>query len=593
MGRIFLLPLFLIFSIFLKAQDTNYISIHQLQSEYFKKQPDSNFFIKPKVIAKDTEGRNSSFLALNKRVFGYHPYWAGNDYLNYHWDLLSDLCFFSYEVNPSNGFPLTTHDWENTPVIDSALANGTRVHLCVTLFSGHTTFFSNLQSQQTLIDQIIILLQNRAAQGVNIDVEALPASLSNEFTNFMINLCTQMDSIMPEAEVSIAAPAVNWSNKFNIPVLNQYIDFFMVMGYDYYWPGSSQAGASSPIYPMVGNYAYCFSRTISYYQSQGVSNEKIVMGVPYYAYQWPTQTGTAPSYTTGSGSAFTYSNVKNNTSGNYSAVNKHREPNSLSAYYAFQNGGWYQCFIEDLYSLSEKYETVNRRGLGGIGIWALGYDDGYSELWNLIGEYFTGSGVIVHVDTLYDSGGPGFDYFDDEAYTYTIRTDENANLFLRFFQLNLEQDYDTLWVYEGPDISYPLLNFFTGDSIPPIIESSSNVLTLRFYSDGGTTDAGWMAVYDTAQISSIGTNYDLDQQLVKIFPNPVKNGFTLKWDKLSFQFLELKILNTSGKLMFEKPIPTHLKSYYIQTENWPSGVYLAKFYEEGCVITTIKIIVTK
>ena len=34
--------------------------------------------------------------------------------------------------------------------------------------------------------------------------------------------------------------------------------------------------------------------------------------------------------------------------------------------------------------MSERFDMVNRFGIGGIGIWALGYDDGYNDFWNLI-----------------------------------------------------------------------------------------------------------------------------------------------------------------------------------------------------------------
>ena len=578
----------LAFVFFSNAQDTIFKSIHQMESEFYRAHPLSLIQEQNKSHPNKALG-TQQFSPLQKRVFGYHPYWAGNDYLNYQWDLLSDLCYFSYEVDPSTGLPLTTHDWESSPAIDSALAHGTHVHLCVTLFSGHASFFTNPDAQQTLISQIILMLQQRNAQGVNMDIEALPSAYSEAFTNFMIHLSTQMDSLIPDAELSIAAPAVNWSNKFNIPVLNNYIDFFMVMGYDYYWPGSSQAGASSPTYPMVGNYTYCFSRTISYYQSQGVPNEKIVMGVPYYAYQWPTQTGTAPSYTTGSGNAYTYSNIHNNPSGNYSFANKHREPNSFSAYYAFQNGGWFQCFIEDEYSLSEKYQTVNRRNLGGIGIWALGYDDGYSELWNLIGQYFTSAGPVVSPDTIFDSGGPGFDYFDDEMYSYTISSPGNSPLYLKFTTLNLEQGYDTLWVYDGPDTSAIVLAIFSGDTLPSLIGSSSNSLTLRFYSDGATTNPGWVAIFDTTQISAIQKN-QLRLNRFSIYPNPVGQGFNILINDSNHDNYTLIITNSLGKLIIKKTLSSAITTCYIPTPEWKAGLYTASLFLRGERISGLKFI---
>jgi hypothetical protein len=218
---------------YLFSQEDQVISIHRLESMSHDR--DAAITSSP----NDTAFHASAFaktiqdtVPLMRRVFGYHPYWGGTHYLNYRWGLLSDLCHFSYEVDPETGLPLTTHDWDTSPAIDSALAHGVRVHLCVTLFSGHSTFFPNADARQTLIDQVIYLIGQRGAHGVNMDVEALPLSQKAGFHEFMADLCSQVKAALPEAEVSIAAPAVNWSEKFDIPLLMGMIDFFMVMGYD-------------------------------------------------------------------------------------------------------------------------------------------------------------------------------------------------------------------------------------------------------------------------------------------------------------------------------------------------------------------------
>lgn len=76
---------------------------------------------------------NTDSCKPEKLVFGYHPYWIGDAWQDYQWNLLTDLCYFSYEVDPSSGNPVTLNGWDTNPVIDSALANQTRVHLCITL----------------------------------------------------------------------------------------------------------------------------------------------------------------------------------------------------------------------------------------------------------------------------------------------------------------------------------------------------------------------------------------------------------------------------------------------------------------------------
>ena len=540
-------------SIFSFAQKETVISIHREQSEYYKslnltttEQYDSLQGYDGKQIAVFPTD-----YTLSKRVFGYFPYWAGTNYLNYQWDLLSDFCYFSYEVDPSTGNPSTTHDWYSSDAIDMALDNGVNVHLCVTLFSGHYTFFNTPSAPQTLIDNIITMVQERGAKGVNIDFEAMPSAYGNAFTDFIIDLSEQMHSAIPQSEVSIAAPAVNWNNTFNIPVMKDYIDFFMVMGYDYYWNGSSMAGPVSPLYSMTASSSYNFSRTISYYQSQGVPEEQIVMGVPYYGRQWPTSNQFAPSATTGSGTAYTYRYIRNNTSGHYSNNNKYWEPNSFSPYFSFYTSGWNQCFMEDTYSLGKKYDIVNRRGLGGIGIWALGYDNGYTDFWELIAGRFTTSSPPIISDTIFDSGGPAFDYFNNEIYTYTISAPGDKQIDLVFDYLNLEANYDTLWIYDGPDINSTLIGFVSGNMTPGTITSTGNYLTLKFYSDGATTEPGWQAVYNAVNPTATEEN-DLIKPELNIRPNPFIDELNISFYLSVSSNVTVEMYDLQGRPVFRK-----------------------------------------
>ncbi len=553
MYKRYLLAVFLIFlTTLLFAQEKSLSSIHKEQSDYYKSlklltsvQYDSlQEFDGKQIFQLPTD------YTLTKKIFGYFPYWAGTNYLNYQWDLLSDFCHFSYEVDPSTGNPTTTHNWYTSDAIDMALDNNVKVHLCVTLFSGHYTFFNTPSAQQTLIDNIITMVQDRGAKGVNIDFEAMPSAYGNAFTDFMITLSEQMHAAISGSEVSIAAPAVNGNNTFNISVMKNYIDFFMIMGYDYYWNGSSQAGPVSPLYSMTASSSYNFSRTISYYQSQGVPDEQIIMGVPYYGRQWPTSNQFAPSATTGSGTAYTYRYIRNNTSGHYSNENKYWEPNSFSPYFSFYMSGWNQCFMEDTYSLGKKYDIVNRRNLGGIGIWALGYDNGYTDFWELIANRFTTSSSPVLLDTIFDSGGPIFDYYNHESYTYTITVLNNKQIDLSFDYLNIEANYDTLWIYDGQDINSPLLDFFSGNINPGTIESSTNHLTLKFCSDGATTEPGWQAVYNAVNPTTTEEN-SLTKPELNIWPNPFIDKLNISFSLAVSSDVILEIYDIRGNLVFE------------------------------------------
>ncbi len=205
----FCLIAFCVFSYFSIGQSTP-ISIHQQQLEEFNSSgnTDASFYeSKPAITQANVEKTGCT---LNKIVYGWHPYWVGSAYNNYQWDLLSHFSFFSYEVNAADGEPISTHGWSTSAAVDAALNSGTtKVTLCVTLFSGHTTFFGSATAQQTLIDNLIDLVQTRGAHGVNIDFEGLPASQTTNFANFMVSLSNQMHTAIPGSEVSTVLYAVD------------------------------------------------------------------------------------------------------------------------------------------------------------------------------------------------------------------------------------------------------------------------------------------------------------------------------------------------------------------------------------------------
>ncbi len=568
--RLFNIVFILLITALVSGQE-EFKSIHQEESEYYKNYiPEKN--INHTSVNLSPNHQEKDNCQLEKRVFGYHPYWSGSKYLNYQWDKLSDLCYFSYEVNPSTGEADDLHNFMTSAAVDSALANDVKVHLCITLFSGHSTFFGSASAQQTLIDNCINLLQERGAQGINLDFEAVPSSLGDEYTSFTASLDAQLSTALPEAELSMATYAVNWSNTYDVPELNNYLDFFMVMSYDYYWNGSSYAGPIGSFYSMTSSFDYNFSKTISYYESQGVASENILCGIPYYGRTWKTQGAIAPSPTLGNANAKTYTYYKDNVSGNFSEENKKWEANSFAPYFSYQIGSsWYQAFIDNPYSFGKRYDIVNRRNLGGIGIWALGYDNGYTDLWDLIGDKFTTCADTVLQDTIFDSGGPAFDHYNKENYQYLITLPQEEIVLLRFDEFFLEENYDSLWIYDGNSVEDPLLAALSGNSFPAELQASSNEMLLKFYSDNATTELGWKLHYLPL---SMDTKEEKTNKSILVYPNPSHSRVFSP----SFEGANIEILSLDGSVLKQWD---HYTSNSISLEDLASGNYFIKVLSDN------------
>ncbi|MCW3102711.1 MAG: hypothetical protein JWO09_1151 [Bacteroidetes bacterium] len=484
--------------------DTTHWSIHREEADKYAHYEFSNeaSWDSLRAIETGTPGRqmikSPSSCNLTKRVYGWQPYWNATSatYNNYDWNGLTDLCYFSYDVNSADGNATSTHGWSTASVVPAAQAAGVNVTLCATLFSGHTTFFGSSTSQQTLITNLINLVQARNAHGVNIDFEGMGASHKTAFTAFMINLCNQMHAAIPGSEVSIALYAVDWSGVFDMAALNPYVDLFIIMGYDYYYSGSTTAGPEDPLYNFQTSYNYTLTKSITYYLNKGASKSKLLLGLPYYGREWATTASSIPSSTSGAGTnTVLYSTMRNNTSGNYSS--RQWDATSFSSWFpSVRSGANWQAFVDDAYSMGKRFDIVNQFGIGGIGIWALGYDDGYDDFWDLIQNKFSDCATVPCTDTIYDMGGPNRNYYDNENYTYTIAPTSATGVTLNFTSFSTELNYDTLWIYDGASTAAPLIGAYHGSMSPGTITSSGGALTIRYKSDLATQAAGWQAIWN-------------------------------------------------------------------------------------------------
>lgn len=570
--------LFTLFLFFLLSQVCGQQSIHEEQATYYRQ---FNFNTEQAYDALyNFEKQNplpnakSASCTLQKRVMGYYPYWQGTYYTTMNYSSLSCIAYFSYEVNPSTGSYSTVHFWKTTNLIPQAHANGVKVVLCATLFgsSNLTTFLSNATARQTCIDSLVSLVQLRNADGVNIDFEGLPSSQKTNFTTFMNDLCTAFHTKIPGSVVSVALPSVDWSNAFDVAAMNT-TDEFYIMGYDYYYSGSTTAGPTGLLYYGSIWYAQCASKSINDYLVKGIPKHKLHLAVPYYGYEWGTVSNALNAATTGTGTSRTYSTAKTNAI----TYGYNYETQSQSAYYMYNSSGWKQCWYDDSTSLSRKYDVVLQRDIGGIGIWALGYQGSNMELDNAILQKFSTCGDVPCTYTFYDMGGPNGNYFNKEKWIYTLNPDGLNQVQLQFTAFDLENNYDYLKIYDGADTTMPLLANLTGNTLPPVFNSTNYALTLYFTSDNATVKPGWVAQWTCSPVTEIVPVQN--KAKIRVYPNPVQN-------KLFFTtpVNEVTVTDNLGRVYY-----TAQNLSCINIDNLPHGIYFIlykhdnQFYSEKII----------
>jgi spore germination protein YaaH len=363
-----------------QTYDTLRTGIHQAESEYYSGILDRALFddnIKVPIPSRLKSARASN---LSHKVYGWHPYWAAaSAYQSYDYDALTHIAYFSYEVDTATGGYSTLRGWNTTPLIDYAHQRNVKVTLTVTNFGSarNVELLSDSVKQRFLFTTLVQQLKSRNGDGINFDLESVPASQRANMVEFCRRAVRMIKAELPQAEISLATPAVDWSSAWDYRALSGICDYLIVMGYNYYWSGSTTAG---PVAPLTGE-TYNVTRTVDTYLNAGVPPEKLLLGVPWYGYDWPVVSSERKAATTGTGTSRIYNAAKDLAS-TYGKTFDQVTGVPWSSYSV--SSQWRQLWYDDSLSLSMKNDLVKRKELGGIGIWALSYQGSGNELWRSI-----------------------------------------------------------------------------------------------------------------------------------------------------------------------------------------------------------------
>jgi hypothetical protein len=179
--------------------------------------------------------------------------------------------------------------------------------------------------------------------------------------------------------------------------------------------------------------------------------------------------------------------------------------------------------------------------------------------------------------TITDTGGTTGSYTNNQLYVRTLIPNlPNRKIHLEFTSFNLEQDYDFLSIYNGPDTSSPTFGDFTGTDILSPVESTAadGSLTLKFYSDEGQTASGYVGnVTCTPMLGIGGVTNDIDFTYA---PNPTTGAVSITSNT---EMPDIKVYNVQGQLLYAGKNNGLSKS--VDLSAFASGTYFFKIRFAG------------
>ena len=338
-------------------------------------------------------------------VFGWHPYWMGSAWESYPFELLSTISYFSYKLDTNTGSytnPRQMEEWRTTAMIDSAKLKKTKVLLTVSShgYKNNNSFLGDQSKWGVLIDSRSTLLLDRDADGVDINFENLPYLKRGSFNRFIEELRKRLNQKFGTKTpiISLTLPAVNSREIFDVKDLQKFVDLFVIMGYDYN-TGPQLQGAVAPLIPFETK-NISLNNTLKYYLEVGIDPSKTILALPYYGSMWEGSVGEGGDTSSMFERKVTYREIMSIfndefvTKNNLSPV---LEKKSMTNYFniTYPDNTTKEVWFDDDYTLGKKYDFAITNNLKGVGIWALGYDNGYNELWDVIETKFATDAVPV------------------------------------------------------------------------------------------------------------------------------------------------------------------------------------------------------
>lgn len=330
----------------------------------------------------------------NYLVLGFAPYWNLKKITPLALSSITHYAYFNLHLNGDGTIYTKLNRREEDPgytnykrLIGGTVETGGKPLIITFMPESQAALAQMVSSElnrQRTIQTILQVIEQSQAQGINIDFEPLgdtPATLRNNFTSFIADLSSSLDE-RTLLTISIYASAATKPRIWDLQSLANHVSYFVVMSYDYTMPGSDVVGPNAPLRGSGTLFEHDVIENIAEI-TRLVDRKKILLGIPFYGYEWDTKDGTKYTVAESRGSVASLERIDQMIKDKTLELVWDR--NTLTPYgIASDSGQISQIYFENETSIKLKLDLVKSSGLGGIAIWALGYEGDSDRIWNVI-----------------------------------------------------------------------------------------------------------------------------------------------------------------------------------------------------------------
>lgn len=346
-------------------------------------------------------------LKEDAEVIGWHPHWMGDSYKYYNYKLLSMISYYSYDINPNTGSywnPEIIEQLRNSSMPDSAAKYGTETLISVTSLGreNNKKFLNNELAQEQFFHQIINLLDEKKGKfsGIDLNFEEIDPADKDKFTSFVKQLSARLTT--NDYFLILDVPYFNDQSVFDYQALKNYVKYFNIMGYDFSGEQSVYPGSVSPLRALDNKPS--LETAVNDFLNLEISGQKIILSLPLYGVTWDASTlenGKVPIYE----KTLPYYKIESSYGVEYNPFY-----DALSGSFFFhmkeEGEGTKICWYESDVSLDMKFTWAKGKELKGVGLWAMGYDQGAPEVWKVVADNFAKDSLVAIKPIKTELSGP-------------------------------------------------------------------------------------------------------------------------------------------------------------------------------------------
>jgi spore germination protein YaaH len=437
------------------------------------------------------------------KIFGYHQPSMNSKIGFYNFNYLTDIILNGYELG-SNGLELNPNSLKSL-LTGGILENNQpfQKDISLSVFSSSSSvisgFLSQSNAQTQLFSRLKGLISTYKLNGINIYFEGLQPKDVSRFSAFITGLRKELSTIDSELILTVSIPPIANSKDLSLAssidflAINSSVDYYLVQTQKLNITNTRIPFSLSPLYPDKANSRGSIQNTFSFYTNGKIPVSKLVMTLSYQGITWPMPDFVPGSRAKDFGSFINYDEIQS------TIVSTIGQPEGAMQGYDAEQAAYYlnygtlgnlkQVWYEDSQSLVDKYDWALSNGIGGVAIRGLGFDAGYSDLWDALGASLIGIDSVVVESKPIDTLNTKLTLYD---YLWTYKQD------IQWAGLN---DIYIGNPYKSPVADYCFFETYPDTDSIALLAKSQNILS--FWENRNAFER-----YDTTQYYSVNSKKD-------------------------------------------------------------------------------------